>query len=159
MSIVRLDAGTFHLARYNEDIRAAAGGNGLTKKSGGKEPFVLEFPGTVNHDNVQITGEREMLKSVVQEKNVDRLLRLDSMAFSITIFADSERDPALETMLHHLDFVTRAARTTVATAENRHALAFLEEFFGEPQHHWRLSGAPHSQIANANHLAAQTLLL
>jgi hypothetical protein len=100
-----------------------------------------------------------MLKAVVKKEHVDGLLLLDATAFGKAIFADAKRNPALETMLHQLDFVARAARTAISPAQNCDALAFREKFLCEPQNHGRLASTAHGQITDANDLGAEAPLL
>ena len=100
-----------------------------------------------------------MLETVVEEENIDGLLLFDAVALGKAVFADAKRDLVLETMLHQLDLVARAAGTAIAAAQNRDALPFREKFLREPQNHGRLTSAADSQIADADHLAPQAPLL
>src|SRR5271168_573640 len=100
-----------------------------------------------------------MLKAVVEQENINRLLLLDAMTFGKAIFADAKRNPALQAMLHQRDFVACAAGASITSAQNRDALPFREKFLCEPQHHRSLARASNGQIADANHFAAQTILL
>jgi hypothetical protein len=100
-----------------------------------------------------------MLKPIVEQENVDGLLLFDATTFGKAILGDTKCSTALQAMLHKFDFVARAASTTITAAQNSNALSFREKMFREPQDHWRLPGAAYSQITDANHLAAQMLLL
>src|SRR5580704_10224558 len=100
-----------------------------------------------------------MLKTVVEEKNVDMLLLFNAMAFGKTILADTKLNPVSQALLHQLDFVACAASAAIAPAQNGDALPFRKKFFCEPQNHRCLTRAAHSQIANADHFGAQVLLL
>ncbi len=65
-----------------------------------------------------------MLKAIIEKENVDGLLLFDAMAFGKAIFANAKCNPALQAMLHELDFVACASRTTIAAAQNSNALPF-----------------------------------
>ena len=144
-------SGSFGLARHNQEVSSAAGGDGFAEDSCREQPLVFEVVRTVEHHNVQIARERKMLKAVVKQEYVDGMLLLDALAFGKAIFADAKRNPALQTMPHQLDFVARAASAMIAPAQNRDALPFREKFFREPHNHGRLAGAANGQIADADH--------
>src|ERR1700680_2792154 len=156
VGVASFNVGAFGLACDHQDVSAAAGGNRFAEHSCREKPLVFELVRNVEHYNIKIACKREVLKTVVKDENVDGLLPLDASTFGKAIFAYAKRNPALQAMLHQLDFVACAARTAIPPAENSDTLPFREKFSREPQNHGRLAGATDSQIANANHLAAQT---
>src|SRR5882724_11544776 len=100
-----------------------------------------------------------MLKTVIQKKNVNRLLRFKPAARGEAIFADAERNAALKAAFHQFDFVTCSVCTAVAAAKNRDALPFREKLLSEPDHRGCLAGAADGKIAHADDRSFQPLLL
>src|SRR5438876_5649637 len=91
-----------------------------------------------------------MLKTIIQNKNVNGLLRFEAMAFGKAVLANTERNTALKSELHQLNFVAGPICTAVATAQNRHTLPFRKRFLSEPDDHGRLAGAADGKIAHAD---------
>src|SRR5229473_3195814 len=100
-----------------------------------------------------------MLKTVIQEKNVDGLLRFNPAALSEAVFARPKADAALQTEFHQLDFVARAICSPVAAAQNSDALLISEKFLREPNHHGCFASAANRQISDADHGCIQPFLL
>src|SRR6267142_73094 len=100
-----------------------------------------------------------MLKTIVEKKYVDGLLRLDALAFREAILADSKGGAALEAELHQLDLVAGSVCATVATAEDGDALPFRKKLFGKPDHHRRFAGAANREISDAHYRSLQAFLL
>src|SRR5580704_12677520 len=100
MSVAGFNVGAFGLARHNQNVGPAAGGNGLTQRSRRQKPLLLKFARTIEHQNVEIAREQEVLKTIVEKENVHGLLLFDSMALGKTIFADAKGDTAFQAMLH-----------------------------------------------------------
>src|SRR5579872_1112616 len=154
-----LDVRAPDLARHHEDVCTVARGGRFAEDSGGEQPLVVKFARTVEHHNVNITRERKVLETIVEKEHVDRLLLFDTLTLGKTIFADAKRDAAQQTVLHEFDFIACASRAVIATAQNCDALSFGQKCFCKPQDHGRLTSAANRQIADANHLAAQSPLL
>src|SRR5215472_17746280 len=100
-----------------------------------------------------------MLKSVIQKKNVNRLLRFKPLPLSETIFSYAKRYAVPQPEFHQLDFIAGSIRAAIATAENRHSLPFRKEFFSEPDHHGSLAGPSNGKVPNTNDRPLQTSLL
>src|SRR5205823_13579398 len=91
-------------------------------------------------------------------KNVNGLLRFEAMAFGKAVLANTERNTALKSELHQLNFVAGSVCAAVATTQNRHTLPFRKKFLSEPDNHGRLAGPADSKIANADDRSFQPLL-
>ena len=99
-----------------------------------------------------------MLKTVIQKKNVDGLLRFEPAPLGEAVFANSKCDAALQTELHQLDFVACPIRPSVAATQNRNALPVPQELLREPDNHRRLAGTPNGQIPDTDDRPFQALL-
>src|SRR5690242_21333227 len=98
-----------------------------------------------------------MLKAIVEEKNINRLLRLKPLTFSKTIFAHAKCHAPLQPKFHQLDFVARSICAAITAAENRNPLPFRKKLFCEPDHHRSLARAPNGEIPDAYDCAFQAL--
>src|SRR5207248_3873927 len=67
-------------ARKKNDISAIHRRPWLTKASRRQEKVLVQRPGGVNQNNVHIAPELQMLKPVVEKKNLDAL-RLEAFSF------------------------------------------------------------------------------
>src|SRR5690242_14717099 len=99
-----------------------------------------------------------MLKAIVEEKNINRLLRLKPLAFSKTIFPHAKCHAPLQPKFHQLDFIARSIRAAITSAENRNPLPFRKKLLCEPDHHWSLARAPNGEIPDTNDCAFQAFL-
>src|SRR5260370_9901733 len=95
-------------ASKNNQICAAHGRHWFPKPARRQQGFPSQWPRRVHQKNVQVAGELEMLKTIIQEKNVDGLPRFESPALGEAVLAHAKGDAALQTEFHQLDFVTRA---------------------------------------------------
>src|SRR2546426_5250194 len=100
-----------------------------------------------------------MLKTVIQQKNVDGLLRFESVTLSETVLAHAKRNATLEAGFHQLDFVAGSVCAAIASTQNRNALSFREKLFSEPDHHGRLASSSDGEIAHTDDCSFQPLLL
>src|SRR2546428_10038815 len=100
-----------------------------------------------------------MLKTVIQQKNVDGLLRFESVTLSETVLAHAKRNATLEAGFHQLDFVAGSFCAAIASTQNRNALSFREKLFSEPDHHGRLASSSDGEIAHTDDCSFQPLLL
>jgi hypothetical protein len=100
-----------------------------------------------------------MLKTVIQKKNVDGLLRFEPVTLGEAVFAHAKRDAALQTEFHQLDFVACAVRASVTAAQNRNTLSISEKFLGEPNHHGCFARAANGQIPDADDSRFEAFLL
>src|SRR5438552_876048 len=91
-----------------------------------------------------------MLKTIIQNKNVNRLLRFEAMAFGKAVLAHAKTHAVREAELHQFNFVAASVYAPVAAAQNRHTLPFRKKFLSEPDDHWRLAGAADGKIAHAD---------
>jgi len=64
----------------------------------------------IHQKNIQVAGELQMLKTVIQKKYIDKLLRFEPVALGEAVFAHAKRDAALQSEFHQLDFVACAIR-------------------------------------------------
>jgi len=88
-----------------------------------------------------------MLKTVIQKKNVDGVLRFEAMAFGDSVLADTQLDAAPHRQFHQLDFVASqfAPRCPLLSMATRFPVR--EKFFGELKSPWVfLPGAANRQI-------------
>src|SRR5260370_26924024 len=104
----------------------------------------------IHQQNIQIAVKLEMLKTIIQKKNVEGLLCFEPLALGKAVFADTKGDAALQTEFHQLDFVAGPIGAAVTAAQNLYALPFREELLSEPDHHGRLAGAADGKIAHAD---------
>ena len=110
----------------------------------------------VDQDNIDIACQLQMLKSVVKQKNVDRLLRLNASPFHVTIWSNSENNSVANPFFHHFYFIAAPARATIAAAENRYMLSFRQKSLRQPKYHWRFSRASDRQVPDAYDRRIQT---
>src|SRR5713101_3164720 len=123
----------------NNQICAAHGRNGFPKAASWQQRLPRERSRRIHQKNIQVAGELQMLKPVIQKKNVNKLLRFDPVAFGEAVFAHPKRDAAPQTKFHQLDLVACAIRASVTAAQNRNTLSISEKFLGEPNHHGRFA--------------------
>src|SRR6201993_4454900 len=97
-----------------------------------------------------------MLKSVVQQKYIYRLLRLDALAFHVTIGPNTKNRSIAKPFFHHFYFIAASGGAPIAAAENSYVLSFLQESLGQPKHHWCFTRAADRQVSHADHRRAQT---
>src|SRR2546428_577377 len=57
------------LARNNEKICTAASRDRLPQNARREKPFVPEFDGTVQHENVEVADKLKVLKAIIQKKD------------------------------------------------------------------------------------------
>src|SRR5579859_3570674 len=109
-----------------------AGGDRLAQRTCRKQPFVLELARPVEHQYVQITGELQMLKAVIQYEYIDGLLTFQAASRCKSIRTYSEHNPAAETPLQQLHLVAAITSTLITAAENSNPFALRHQPFGEP---------------------------
>src|SRR6266446_6263353 len=100
-----------------------------------------------------------MLKPIIQEKNIDALLRFEPMPLREAVPADTKRHAILQAEFHQLDFITSSVYAAVATTQYRNAFPFREKLLSEPDHHGRLARPSNSEIPHADDLCFQSFLL
>src|SRR6266853_1278893 len=64
-----------------------------------------------------------MLKPIIQEKNIDALLRFEPMPLREAVPADTKRHAILQAEFHQLDFITSSVYAAVATTQYPNARA------------------------------------
>src|ERR1700674_1310216 len=74
----------------DNQICAAHGRYWFTKAASGQQQLPGQRSRRIHQKNIQVAGELEMLKTVIQKKNVDGLLRFDPVAFGEPVFADTK---------------------------------------------------------------------
>src|SRR5215472_14989762 len=92
-----------------------------------------------------------MLKAVIEQENVDGLLRLESVPDIEAILADTKDNTTLQPGLHQIDFITGAIQASIAPAEDRDAFSLGQKLLGEPNYDWSFARTAHSEIANADY--------
>src|SRR5882757_10994448 len=100
-----------------------------------------------------------MLKPIIQEKNIDALLRFEPMPLRKAVPADTKRHAILQAEFHQLDFITSSVYAAVATTQYPNSLPFREKLLSEPDHHGRLARPSDSKIPHADNFCFQALLL
>ena len=100
-----------------------------------------------------------MLKTIIQEKNVDGLLRFEPAPLGEAVSANTKRHAILEAKFHQLDFITGSVYAAVATTQYRNLFPFREKLLSEPDYHRRLPRASDGKIPHADDPSFQPLLL
>src|SRR2546430_2582074 len=127
--------------RKDNNVCTAHRGKRVAKKPSRKQRFASHRSRGIQQENVQIPGELEVLKAVVEKKNVHRPLGFEPLALGKAVLPYAEGNAILQTKFHQLDFVAAALGPAIAAAENGHALSLHKKSFGEPDHHGRLASA------------------
>jgi hypothetical protein len=78
-------------ARKNDEVRTIKRGAGLAEAAGWKKPLVSECARSVDHDDVRVAGEREMLEAVVKNEYLDGLRR-EAQALRVAILTNAEEN-------------------------------------------------------------------
>ena len=146
-------------AGKNNQVCAAHGRKWFPELASWQQRLPCKRPRNIHQKYIQVAGKLQVLKTVIQNKNIDGLLGFDSMAPGKAVLANAENDLALEAELHQFDFVAGPVCATVAPAQNRHALPFCKKLLSEPDNHGRFAGAADGKIAHADNRSFQTLLL
>jgi hypothetical protein len=127
----------------------------------------------VDQNNVHISRELQMLKSVVKNEPFHSATRERKSVF-VTIRTNSKQHTIREARFEKLNFVTRrndlrsAGRfrfrgksrrlASIPARKNSHAFAFCQQTLGDPQNHRGLAGPANRQVPHADHHAIQTTL-
>src|ERR1700730_11982603 len=98
-----------------------------------------------------------MLKTVIQQKYIDRVLGFQAAPGCKPIGTDTEQNIAAETTLEQVNFVAAAVRASVTAAENGYSLSLCQKLFGEPQNHGSFAGSADSHLPNADYGCFQAL--
>src|ERR1700682_2183659 len=74
----------------NNQICAAHGRHGFPTACSGQQQLPRERSRRIHQKNIQVAGELQMLKPVIQKKYVDSLLRVEPVAFGEAVFAHAK---------------------------------------------------------------------
>ena len=157
----------------DEDVCFPQGGQGLPQGSGGEQPAVAEGAARVQEHDLQVPIQLEMLKAVVQEKNIGAVLPPGGQAGGVAAGSGVHQDAGeahaqFKGLLAHLRRSIKQAlpvRKTgdlappspVPPAEDGHPLPLSLEKPGQVRGHRGLAGASHGKIAHAYHGGREVL--
>src|ERR1700733_15006338 len=85
----RLNRSLVRTSRDNQNIRSPQSGNRLAQRPRGQHPLLLQIPRAIEHQDIQITRKLPMLKTIVEQKQIDvsaplRIERRPPIAFAAT---------------------------------------------------------------------------
>src|SRR5712692_1110060 len=84
----------------NNQIRAAHGCQRIPEPADRQPSLSCERPGRIHQKNVEVASELEMLKPIIQEKNIDVLLRFEPMPLCEAVPADTKRHAIPQARFH-----------------------------------------------------------
>src|SRR6202163_930585 len=144
-------------SRKYHQIGAVDSGDGFSKTAGRQEKLLAERAHRIDQKNIDVAREPKVLETIVEDEDAN-VARLQAASLRKAVFADAKQHAALQSVLHQLDFIAGANGAAIAATENGNALTFGKEFFREPNHHGRLAGTTHGDVAHTDDYAIQALL-
>jgi hypothetical protein len=155
----------------DDDIGAAERGDWFAKAARGKKMASDEGIRRVEQDNIDIAGELEMLKTVIENKAFDAA-RFQFPALRETIRAHADGYSVTQAFMKESGLVIPAGRNfdpsdgarslrqrMIAARQDCGFSASLRETLREPDGHGSFSRAPDSEIADTDDDAAQAALM
>jgi len=127
VGIGSLNRRALELSRNHKDIGSFAGGDRLAQQAGRQKPFLLKFARTIEHQDVQIPGKLSMLKTIIQNENVNLMFSFKSTPSNESIRTDAKYRPGAEAPLENLHFIAGPLGTLITATEDGDPLPLGQE--------------------------------